>query len=109
MPTETMLETLTPLQELEAGLHERFTDSRPSKQEAGEFLLKQYPSMDGGLTIAIAIAGLALQGWQVYRSERDRRAQAQSANDGDTCPTCGSPAERTTIDGKSVCKSGHTW
>lgn len=109
MPTATTQETMTPLQDIEATLHERFADSRPSKQEAGEFLLKQYPQMDGGITIAIAIAGLALQGWQVYRSEQGRRLQANSSINRNACPRCGEPAERTTLDEKSVCKNGHTW
>jgi 2-oxo-4-hydroxy-4-carboxy--5-ureidoimidazoline (OHCU) decarboxylase len=55
----------TPLQEMEAKLHEKFGAAPPSKEEAGEFLLKQYPRMDGGIAIAIALAALALQGWQL--------------------------------------------
>lgn len=109
MPTATMQETITPLQEIEARLHERFPDSRPSREEAGEFLHKQYPQMDGGISIAIALAGLALQGWQVYRFERDRRDQAKSSTNGGACPQCGKPPEKTTIVGKSVCENGHTW
>jgi hypothetical protein len=109
MPTATIQETSTPLQDIEARLHERFPNAPPSKEEAGEFLRKQFPHMDGGISIAIALAALALQGWQVYRSERDRRREAKPSMDGDTCPQCGEPPERTTVDGKSVCKNGHTW
>ncbi|HJP98878.1 MAG TPA: hypothetical protein VJ862_09980 [Rhodanobacteraceae bacterium] len=109
MSTATMQETMTPLQEIESGLHERFADSRPSKKEAGEFLLKQYPQMDGGISIAIALASLALQGWQVYIDRQERVARAKASARGNACPQCGKPPERTTIDGKSVCENGHTW
>lgn len=109
MPTAPLQETITPLQEIETRLHERFPDDPPSREEAGEFLHKQYPHMDGGISIAIALAALALQGWQVYREEQDRRRRTKASTAGNACPRCGEPPERTTVDGKSVCKNGHTW
>ncbi len=99
----------TPLQEMEAKLHEQFGDSPPTKEEVGAYLLKQYPRMDGGLAIAIALAALALQGWQVYRSERDRKLQSKGAGGSNSCPQCGSPEVSKNAGGKSVCKNNHTW
>lgn len=99
----------TPLQEIEAKLHERFDDDPPSREEGGEFLLEQYPRMDGGISIAIALTALALQGWQVYRSERDRRLQASVAGGENKCPECKNPEIGKSDDGKSVCKNDHTW
>jgi len=115
--------SLTPLEEVEAAVHEQFGEYKPTKKEAGEFIHKKYPKMDGGITIAIALAALALQGWQVYRSERDRweRNQANGPpidppeNDNskepppNNCPECDNPAVKTDSQGKSSCVNGHTW
>lgn len=101
--------SMTPLQEVEARLHEHYGDAPPTKEEAGKFLLKQFPRMDGGIAIAIALAALALQGWQVYRSERDRYKQNKASGGGSNCPQCGSPALSRNAAGQSVCVNSHAW
>lgn len=101
---------LTPLEEMEAAVHQQFGDRFPTKEEAGEFLLKRYPKMDGGIAIAIALAALALQGWQVYRAEKDRRSQLQSSGaPPKRCPACGLPETKKNTEGKSVCENDHAW
>jgi hypothetical protein len=100
----------TPLEEIEAAVHEQFGARLPTKEEAGEFLHKRYPTMDGGIVIAIALAALALQGWQVYRCEQELRRQRQSGgNPPKRCPECGEPETSKNADGKSVCINGHPW
>lgn len=98
----------TPLQDIEAKIHERFGNSPPTKEEGRDFLLKEYPRMDGGAAIAIAIVALVLQGWQVYRSEQDRRLQTKTG-DGNKCPKCGSYQVKKSSDGSFICENDHTW
>jgi hypothetical protein len=100
---------MTPLQEIEARLHDYYGTTPPTQEEAGNFVVKQFPKMDGGLSIAIALAALALQGWQVYRTERDRSIEAKTSGDGNGCPRCGNPELSKDPSGKSVCKNNHTW
>jgi hypothetical protein len=99
---------LTPLEEMETVVHEQFSTRLPTKEEAGEFLHKRYPTMDGGIGLAIIIAGLVLQGWQVYRGEQEIRRQRSSAPP-KGCPQCGEPEVKKNAKGKSVCKNGHVW
>lgn len=99
---------MTPLQDIEARLHAQYGDAVPTKEAAGDFLVKAYPRMDGGLAIAIALAALALQGWQVYRDERDR-AGTGSRGGVNRCPDCGKPPLSKDADGNFVCKNGHCW
>lgn len=98
--------TMTPLEEIEARLHAHYGDEVPTKEAAADFLATQYPRMDGGLAIAIALAALALQGWQVYRDERDRSVARGGVN---RCPECGRPPLSKDADGNFVCKNGHCW
>ena len=101
---------LTPLEEMEAAVHEQFGTRLPPKEEAGEFLHKRYPTMDGGITIAIALAALALQGWQVYRAEQEkRRPRLSIIAPPKQCPVCGEQEVAKTGEGKSVCPSGNVW
>jgi len=102
--------TLTPLEEVEVSMHEHFGARAPTKEEAADFLHNRYPTMDGGISIAIALAALALQGWQIYRAEQDRRRQLQSIDSPpNKCPTCKEPELRKNAEGKSVCINEHAW
>lgn len=98
--------SLTPIQEIESASHAQF-ESPPTKEELGQFLQKQYPKMDGGAAIAIALAALVLQGWQVYRAEQARRAAAGGGSN--RCPQCKLPEVRRDKDGRAVCENQHTW
>jgi len=54
--------SLTPLQEIEVSVHDRFqSDGAPTEGEVEQFLKARYPKMDAGVT-AILLAGLIIQG-----------------------------------------------
>lgn len=99
----------TPLQEIETSVHEQFGAQPPTKEEAGELIIKKFPTMDGGIAIAIAIAALVLQGWSVYRAEQERRERLAGSGGPKKCPECGEPALSKNAAGKSVCVNKHTW
>jgi hypothetical protein len=105
-PTQTIA-ALTPLQLFEKVAHQNFYDRQPSEHEVADFLHKRFPQMDGGLSIAIALAALILQGWQVYRYEQDRLGSIVIPPG--NCPWCGRPAQTKNVLGQSVCAKGHTW
>lgn len=98
---------LTTLEEMELEVHEKFDQKPPTKEEAGEFLVKCYPRMDAGLLIAIA--GLILAAWQVGRGEVDRWRQArQSSGGGGKCPQCTEDdIKKNRQAGKAVCEHGY--
>ena len=99
----------TPLQEIETAVHEKFGALPPTKEDAGELILKKFPAMDGGLAIAIAIAAFVLQGWSVYRAEQERRERLAGSGGPRKCPHCGNPEVSKDANGKSVCVNNHTW
>lgn len=96
----------TPLQEIEAVVHDQF-ENPPTNEQAAEVIQKQFPKMDGGLSIAIALAALVLQGWQIYREETRQRARGTGG--GSRCPQCGHTEVSKDSAGRSVCDQGHTW
>ncbi len=98
---------LTPLEDIESEVHEHFGDDEPSADEVVEFL-RTSPRMDGGATaIAIALAALVLQGYQIYTDRQRARIGA-----GGNCPTpgCGLPASSINkYSGRWECARGHSW
>ena len=86
--------SVTPLQEIENAVHEGFGDRSPTKEEAGEFIQEKYPRMDGGAAIAIALAAFILQGWQVYRTEQERRERLKGSGGVEHLPTMQKPGDQ---------------
>lgn len=98
---------LTPLEEIEAEVHEHFGDDQPTENEVVQFL-RTSPKMDGGVTaIVIALAAVVLQGYQIYTERQRARIGA-----GGNCPTlgCGLPASSINkYSGRWECERGHSW
>lgn len=111
MPTMTPVQTptTTPLQEIEESLHDHYRETAPTEEQARDYILQRHPQMDGGAAAAIALAGLVLQGWQVYRAERDRYLQAKGKGGDNKCPECNKPELSKNTAGKSVCENKHIW
>ena len=101
----TML--LTPLEEVEAEVHEYFGDNKPSEEQLQEFL-RTLPRMDGGATaLILALIPILMQGYQIYM-ERERSRIGAGGN----CPTpgCGKPASSINkYSGRWECANGHSW
>lgn len=104
----------TPIEELrkmEKAVHKKFGPNPPTKAQVVEFLKKHYaPKMDGGLSVAIAlalkyagVASLILSGYKVVRDEFKGRPPK--------CPVidCGKRAVRYARNGMAVCSNGHRW
>ena len=89
---------------LEAAAHEEFGVGRPSEDALVEFIRNHFPKMLVGELIAAA--ALMLQGWQLWRSERDRQ---KGGNGGPHCPKCNKPAIARNKRGRLKCINGHTW
>lgn len=118
--------TMTPVQvlpEIEDLLHDEFGEQQPNKEQIADFLEKKnIPRNDGGISIAIAIAALVLQGWSVWREEQERRKQNPpppppppdepvTLPQPPICPVekCGEPAALLLNTGEFICKNGHKW
>ncbi len=100
---------LTPLEETEAVVHEKYGSTPPTKEEAGEFLIKRFPRMDGGVSIAIGVAGLIIAGWQLWIAQKQEREARQSGiGGGKKCPHCSKDdIKKNKKAGKFVCKHGY--
>jgi hypothetical protein len=98
---------LTPLQEIESSAHSEFGDQRPKKETLAELIVRRYPKMDGGISIALILAGLVLQGWQTWEGHKALRIA--EAGQGNRCPKCGRPSIGHTKTGKFKCARGDTW
>lgn len=97
---------LTPLEHVEASIHQQFGEKKPSPKEAGDYLVKRFPRMDGGIAIAIALTALALQGWDTYRKEMELRRQRLEASGNPprkNCRNCGSKNIEKDLDGSWYC------
>jgi len=57
---------------------------------------------EGIAVLIISIVGVALQAWQVYRIEQDRKYK-------NICPTCHRPEIKKDSLGRSMCAKGHIW
>lgn len=101
---------LTSLERLEDAAHRQFPDRRPTKDALSQFIQRQIPRMD--ISVAIALAALALQGWQAYtewRKKPVRRGNRDPFASRMLCPECERPAITITKDGKCKCAKNHVW
>jgi hypothetical protein len=115
----------TPVQnlpEIEVLLHDEFGEQKPSEEQVVTFLEKKsIPRNDGGISIAIAVAALLLQGWSVYREEQKRKNQSPPpppppgnpvpSPQPPICPVkdCGLEPALTLNTGEYICMNGHKW
>lgn len=97
----------SPLQDIEESAHDQFPGPNPPDEHAlAGYIQEKLPKMDGGASVAIALAALVIAGWEAVQNHRARRTK----NGGPIgCPKGGHPPIVRTEDGKLVCAEGHVW
>lgn len=104
VPGATPVDVMTPLEEIEAKVHERFGQKVPTRADVDSFL-SALLGADFGAAELIALAGVILQGYQIYAA----REQARLGSGGN-CPTCRLPAQGINkYSGRWECAHGHSW
>jgi hypothetical protein len=98
--------TLTPLEEMEDAAHEKFGLDTATKEEVGKYLTKAFPTMDGGVSVGIAVAGLIIQGWRAWEDHKKSKREPDAG--GSRCPECSDEdIKRNKKAGKLVCEHGY--
>ena len=108
---------LTPVQQLaniESELHDEFQNEIPSEEQIITFIKeKNFPKMDGGISIGIATVALLIEGWRVYREEMDRKSKKEYSSNkvyGVCLITgCGAKSIPGFKAGEYICEVGHKW